>query len=325
MKSTTDILNVCVTGAAGMISYSFVPLLANGDVFGANKKINLSLLDIAPMRHSLEAVVMELEDSSFDLLENVSISTDPEEAFKDCDVVVFIGGMPRKAGMERKDLLSINGKIFAEQGQALNKSAKKSVKCLVVANPANTNCLILHSNAPTIPKENFSCLTRLDHNRAKSLVARRLNVNCSNVKDVVIWGNHSSTLYPDVSQCKVNDMQLDVDEYYHNEFITKVQKRGAEIISKKGTSSVFSTAIAIKDHLRDWFFGSEEIASMGLVSKGEYNVPEGIVFSYPVVCKPEFNHHVLMRDVDDFSKNKISLTIKELLEEYEEAKDYLNK
>jgi malate dehydrogenase len=328
----TTTLNVCVTGAAGNIANSFIPLLANGLVFGPNTKIKLSLLDISNASLTLEGVILELEDCVFPLLVSAFATTDPELAFKDCDVVVFIGGFPRREGMERKDLLQINGEIFKTQGLALEKSAKKTVRCLVVANPANTNCYILHTNAPSIPKENFSCLTRLDHNRALGFVARKLNAkSASDVKSVIIWGNHSSKLYPQVAHCQVNDSKIidrinnekELNMYFKNEFISKVQKRGAEIIFVKGTSSILSAANAIKDHLRDWYLGTSnenEYVSMGVVSKGEYNIPEGLVFSFPVICKKGFDHKVVSDlNLDKFDLEMIGNSTKELLEEKNDA------
>jgi len=323
-------LKICVTGAAGQIAYSFIPILANGDVFGPDVKLNLSLLDIPPTLNVLESLHMELEDCAFPLLVKLTYHTDPEEAFTDCDVVIFLGGFPRKAGMERKDLLSINAKIFQEQGRALDKFAKKTVKCLVVANPANTNCLILHSNAPNIPKSSFSALSRLDLNRAKAQLANYSGNRISDVKNVIIWGNHSSTMYPDVNHGIIKNQSIREsiknEEYLNSEFIKKVQNRGAEIISKKKTSSVFSAAHAVKNHLKDWFFGtpSVEYVSMGLVSKGEYGIPEGIVFSFPVVCKSYFEHEVVENlTIDDFSKSKIEITLEELLSEREDAKEFI--
>lgn len=330
-NKTIDILNICVTGAAGQIAYSFIPILASGDVFGPNTKVNLSLLDIPPTLQILESLNMELEDCAFPLLQKISYHTDPQKAFVDCDVVIFLGGFPRKAGMERKDLLSINAKIFQEQGRALDIFAKKTVKCLVVANPANTNCLILHKNAPSIPKNNFSALSRLDLNRAKAQIANYSgNIGISDVKNIIIWGNHSSTMYPDVNHGTIKNTPIREaiadDNYLNNEFIKKVQNRGAEIISKKKTSSVFSAAHAVKDHMKDWYNGKQGdgYMSMGVVSKGEYGVPEGIVFSYPVVFKGRFEYEVVDNlSLDDFSKSKIKHTLDELLSEMEDAKEFI--
>ena len=325
----TNSLKICVTGAAGQIAYSLIPLLANGDIFG-QRKLNLSLLDIPSTINSLETIQMELEDCAFPLVESITFHSNPDTAFTDCDIVIFIGGFPRKAGMERKDLLAINGKIFQEQGRALDKFAKKTVKCLVVANPANTNCLILHSNAPSIPKDNFSALSRLDQNRAVSLLANISKATVADIKNILIWGNHSSTMYPDVNHGSIGNKSvrdlIQNETYLNDEFIRKVQNRGAEIIQKKKSSSVFSAAHAAKDHLKDWYCGTKsgEFVSMGVVSAGEYNIPKGIVFSFPVQCESGFGYKVIENlKFDEFSKLKIEQSLEELVSEKEDAKDFI--
>jgi malate dehydrogenase len=237
---------------------------------------------------------------------------------------VFIGGFPRKQGMERKELLAINGKIFKAQGTALNSVAKPTAKILVVANPANTNCLILQSCCPNIPKENFSCLTRLDHNRALSQLAIRSGVHVSKVKNAIIWGNHSSTQYPDVNHGTIDGKPIREvikdDVYLNEDFISRVQKRGAEIIAARKGSSVFSAANAVKDHLRDWYLGSNDWVSMGIISTGAYDVSKDLCFSFPIRCKGHWQYEVVEGlALDQFSKTKISETEKELKEEKEEA------
>eukprot|EP00826_Nyctotherus_ovalis_P008945 TRINITY_DN12330_c0_g1_i11.p1 TRINITY_DN12330_c0_g1~~TRINITY_DN12330_c0_g1_i11.p1 ORF type:complete len:240 (-),score=87.15 TRINITY_DN12330_c0_g1_i11:48-767(-) len=221
-------LVVCVTGAAGQIGYSLVPLVASGDVFGPDQPIELRMLDIEFMLESLKGLAMELEDCAYPLLTSVKYGTDPKELFKDLDVGLFVGGFPRKQGMERKDLISKNCNIFKEQGTALNEVAKATTKCLVVANPANTNCLILSNYASKIPKENFSCLTRLDHNRAIAQLAAKAKVDISKVKNPIIWGNHSSTQYPDVNSATINGKPakevINDEKYLHGEFMSTVQK-----------------------------------------------------------------------------------------------------
>jgi len=324
-EKASKTLRVCVTGAAGQIGYSFIPLLCNGAVFGTNTKIQLRLLDVPSAIKTLEGVVLELQDCAYPLVEEIKFGDNPREMFVGCDVVVFIGGFPRKQGMERKELLTINGGIFHDQGKALDEVAKKTVKCLVVANPANTNCLILQKHAPSIPKENFTCLTRLDQNRAVAQIALKTDAAVTDVKNVIIWGNHSATQYPDVNHAKVRNESvrniINDDVYLNLDFISKVQKRGAEIIQVRGGSSVFSAANAIKDHLRDWYFGTKEgsFVSMGVVSDGSYGVPEGLVFSYPVTCE-DFSYKIVQGlSLDPFSTEKIRITTQELVEERNEA------
>lgn len=321
----TKTLRVCVTGAAGQIGYSFIPMLCNGSVFGPDVKIQLRLLDIPNAIKVLEGVFLELQDCAYPLVDDIKFGDNPRDMFLGCDLVVFVGGFPRKQGMERKELLKINGSIFNDQGKALNEVAKKTVKCLVVANPANTNCLILQRHAPTIPKENFSCLTRLDQNRAVAQIALKSNVHTTDVNNVIIWGNHSATQYPDVNHATVQGKPVrnivNDDAYLNIDFISKVQKRGAEIINVRGASSVFSAANAVKDHLRDWYHGTKPgtYVSMGVVSDGSYGVPEGLVFSYPV--KTENFTYTIVKDLplDPFSQEKIRLTIQELVEERNET------
>ncbi|KAM4771652.1 malate dehydrogenase, cytoplasmic [Rhinophrynus dorsalis] len=330
-----EAIKVLVTGAAGQIAYSLLYSIANGNVFGKDQEIVLVLLDITPMMTVLGGVVMEMEDCALPLLKEV-IATDSEEvAFKDLDFAVLVGSMPRRDGMERKDLLKANVKIFKSQGAALDKFAKKSVKVIVVGNPANTNCLTAMKSAPSIPKENFSCLTRLDHNRAKAQIAERLKVSSGDVKNVIIWGNHSSTQYPDASHASVNLQGKEVgvfeavkdDCWLKGEFISTVQQRGAAVIKARKLSSAMSAAKAICDHIRDIWFGTPEgeFVSMGVISDGNpYGVANDLMYSFPVTIKDKKWKIVEGLKINDFSREKMDLTAKELLEEKETAFEFLS-
>lgn len=277
----------------------------------------------------LQGVVMEIEDTSLPLVKGVVPTDNEEVAFKDVDVALFVGAMPRKEGMERKDLLNANVKIFKAQGTALDKYAKKTVKCVVVGNPANTNCYILAHYAPSIPRENFSCLTRLDHNRAKAQIANRLKVSPDGVKNVIIWGNHSSTQFPDVRSATVNVNGKDTpvfeaindDNWLKNDFVSTVQKRGAAVIAARKLSSAMSAAKAICDHTRDWWLGTKdnEYVSMGVISDGSYGVEKGLVFSYPVQIKG--GKYTIVQDLkfDDWAQGLLDKTQKELVEEKNDA------
>ncbi|XP_069624798.1 malate dehydrogenase, cytoplasmic [Ranitomeya imitator] len=330
-----EAIRVLVTGAAGQIAYSLLYGIAKGDVFGKDQPLVLILLDITPMMGVLDGVVMELQDCALPLLKEV-IATDKEEvAFKDLDVAILVGSMPRREGMERKDLLKANVKIFKSQGAALDKYAKKTVKVIVVGNPANTNCLTALKSAPSIPKENFSCLTRLDHNRAKAQIAIRLNVTSDEVKNVIIWGNHSSTQYPDVSHAVVKLQGKDVcaseavkdDSWLKGSFISTVQQRGAAVIAARKLSSAMSAAKAICDHVRDIWFGTPEgeFVSMGVISDGNaYGVPNELLYSFPVVIKDKSWKIVQGLKIDDFSREKMDATAKELQEEKDTAFEFLS-
>lgn len=321
-------LRVLVTGAAGQIAYSLVYPIANGDVFGRSQPVILHLLDIPneQMMTALNGVVMELEDCSLPLLHGV-VATDQESvAFKDIDVAILVGAMPRRDGMERKDLLAANVKIFKSQGIALDQFAKKSVRVLVVGNPANTNCYVAAKFAPTIPPANFSCLTRLDHNRALIQVALKLNITADHVKNTIIWGNHSSTQFPDLRHAHVhldNDQVKPAyeainDEYWiKNKFIPIVQKRGAAIIKDRKQPSAMSTAKAICDHLKDWWLGTndDEWVSMGVVSDGSYGIKEGLVYSFPVHIKNMQWSIVKDLTIDDWENGLMQATMIELDDE----------
>ncbi|KXJ25786.1 malate dehydrogenase, cytoplasmic [Exaiptasia diaphana] len=327
-------LHVCITGAAGQIAYSLLYSVAKGDVFGQSKPIALYLLDIPPMMNALNGVVMELDDCALPLLQKVVATSDPRQAFDNIDVAILVGAMPRKEGMERKDLLKANAKIFVEQGKVLDQVAKKTVKVLVVGNPANTNCYITHKMAASIPAKNFSCLTRLDQNRATSQIAARLGKRVDDVSNIIIWGNHSSTQYPDVNHgtvavdggsVPIRDALKD-DDYLNGDFIKTVQKRGAAIISARKLSSAMSAAKAICDHMRDWYFGTSENnwVSMGVVSDGSYGIPEGIVYSFPVKIDSNGEWSIVQGlSVSDFSREKMDATAKELLQEKDAVSDCL--
>lgn len=329
--SSVEPIRVLVTGAAGQIAYSLLYSIANGDVFGKQQTVALHLLDITPMMTALGGVKLELEDCSLPLLVGV-VATDQEAvAFKDIDVAILAGSMPRREGMERKDLLAANVKIFKSQGKALDTYAKKSVKVLVVGNPANTNCLIASKNAPSLPKENFSCLTRLDHNRAKGQIALKLNITSDNVKNVTIWGNHSSTQFPDIRHAKVvlanNETKsalaaIQDDNWVKNEFIPLVQTRGAAVLAARKLSSAMSAAKAICDHVRSWWFGTgkEEWVSMGVVSDGSYGIEEGLVYSFPVLVDGNKKWTIVQGlEIDDWARGLMDKTANELIQERDDA------
>jgi len=315
-------LRVVITGAAGQIAYSLIYQVASGYVFGMNQPLVLHLLDIAPMMGVLGGVVMEIQDCAFPLVTDVVATDDPNVGFKDIDAAFLVGAMPRKEGMERKDLLAANVKIFKVQGEALDKHAKKSVKVLVVGNPANTNALICSHYAPSIPKENFSAMTRLDQNRAAGQLSLKIGEPITYIKKVTIWGNHSSTQFPDASQATVNGQPLSVDaSWLQNEFIPTVQKRGAAVIAARKLSSAMSAAKAASDHMKSWFSSTpaDDWVSMGVFSDGSYGTPEGVMFSFPITIKDGKWSIVQGLQMSDFAKEKLALTGKELCEEREEA------
>ncbi|KAF4128630.1 lactate/malate dehydrogenase alpha/beta C-terminal domain-containing protein [Phytophthora infestans] len=290
-------LKIVVSGAAGQIAYSLLPLICIGHVFGPNQRVELRLLDIEPAQEALEGVKMELQDCAFNLVDAIIPTADLETAFKDADVAILVGGFPRKQGMQRKDLIEKNVAIFKAQGAAIDQFASRDVKVLVVANPANTNCLIAMENAPSIPRRNFSALTRLDHERLRSFLVEKVNetqstkVTSKDVNKVVIWGNHSSTQVPDVTNAEVKGQPLDKivsdKDWAEKKLVKDVQERGAAIIKARKLSSAMSAAAAIGAHLRDWFNGSKdgELVSMAICSDGnKYGVPEGLIYSFPVKC-----------------------------------------
>jgi len=322
-------IKVVITGAAGQIAYSLLYQIGKGDVFGQDQPVIMHLLDIPVMMGVLEGVVMEMMDCALPLVQGIVPTADPAVAFADVEAVFLVGAMPRKEGMERKDLLAANVKIFKVQGQALDKHAKKTVKVLVVGNPANTNSLICAKYAPSIPKENFTAMTRLDQNRAQAQIAARLGVGVAAVRNVTIWGNHSSTQYPDArhalvtkgsEEIKVTDALPD-KAWLQDQFITTVQKRGAAVIAARKMSSAMSAAKAAGDHMRDWWLGTADgtSVSMGVISDGSYGAPADVIFSYPVSIKDKQWTIVKGLAIDDFSKGKIEQTGQELVEERQEA------
>ncbi|KAG2727923.1 hypothetical protein I3760_01G181600 [Carya illinoinensis] len=318
-------VRVLVTGAAGQIGYALVPMIARGVMLGADQPVILHMLDIPPAAEALNGVKMELVDAAFPLLKGVVATTDVVEACTGVNIAIMVGGFPRKEGMERKDVMSKNVSIYKSQASALEKHAAANCKVLVVANPANTNALILKEFAPSIPQKNITCLTRLDHNRALGQVSERLNVQVSDVKNVIIWGNHSSTQYPDVSHATVKTPSgekpvpalIADDAWLKGEFITTVQQRGAAIIKARKLSSALSAASSACDHIRDWVLGTPEgtWVSMGVYSDGSYNVPAGLIYSFPVTCCNGEWTIVQGLSIDDFSRKKLDLTAEELTEE----------
>lgn len=323
-------LRVLITGAAGQIAYSLLFSVAKGDVFGHDQRISLVLLDIEAMMGVLNGVVMELRDCALPLLAEIIPTADVNAAFKDVDMAILVGAMPRREGMERKDLLKANVKIFKQQGEALDKNAKKTCKVVVVGNPANTNAYICKHYAPSIPPENFSCLTRLDQNRACSQIADRVGVSSLDVRNVIIWGNHSSTQFPDVAHAsvKIAGSTLSVpdavkdDAWLKNDFISTVQKRGAAVIAARKLSSAMSAAKAVCDHLHDWWFGTREgeWVSMGVASDGSYGIEKGLIYSFPVAINKDHSYTIVKNlTIHDFAREKMDLTEKELKDEKNDA------
>jgi malate dehydrogenase len=313
-----------ITGAAGQIGYSLIPLVASGQVLGPDQPIILHLLDIPPCQKALDGIVMEVEDCAFPLLHGLVATTNVEAAFKGVQYAILVGGFPRKDGMSRRDLLDRNSPIFITQGKALSDYSDPNVKVLVVANPANTNCLIALKNASRIPKENFSCLTRLDQNRATGQVAKKLGLQPAAVKNAAIWGNHSSTMFPDLSQSTVNDGKSETktlnkldSSYVTTEFTKLIQERGAAVIAARGASSAMSAAFAAAQHMKDWILGTapDQVVSMGVYSDGSYGIAKDIIFSFPCTCKN--GNWTIVQDVpiDDYARTMLKKTEAELLGE----------
>jgi malate dehydrogenase len=326
-------LRVAVTGAAGQIGYSLLFRIAAGDMLGADQPVILQLLEIADEKaqKALKGVMMELDDCAFPLLDGMLATADPMVAFKDVDIALLVGARPRGPGMERKDLLEANGKIFAPQGQALDRVAKRSVKVLVVGNPANTNCLIAMKNAPSLKPQQFTGMMRLDHNRASSQLALKLGRPVSSVRKITVWGNHSATQYPDVFQAEVDGRKawpmINDQAWLENSFIPTVQKRGAAIIDARGLSSAASAANAAIDHVGDWVRGTPagDWVTMGLASDGSYDIPEGVVYGYPVSIRGGEYQIVKGIEVSEFSRKRMDATLKELHEERDGVKHLLGK
>ena len=314
-------VRVAVTGAAGNISYAMLFRIASGEMLGKDQPVILQLLEIAPALDALKGVVMELEDCAFPLLAGIVQTDDATVAFKDVDYALLVGSRPRGPGMERKDLLEANAAIFSAQGKALNDVASRDVKVLVVGNPANTNALIAQRNAPDLDPRNFTAMTRLDHNRAMAQLAGKTDSTVNDVKKMIIWGNHSSTQYPDLTACTVNGkpaLDLVDREWYEGTYIPEVQQRGAAIIKARGASSAASAANAAIAHVRTWALGSDENdwVSMGVYSNGEYGIAEGLIYSFPCTCTNGDWSIVDGVDVSsDFSKEKMAATEQELSEE----------
>jgi malate dehydrogenase len=313
-------VRVAVTGAAGQIGYSLLFRIAAGEMLGTDQPVILQLLEITPAMKVLEGVVMEIDDCAFPLVAGYELADDANKAFKDADYALLVGAKPRGPGMERSDLLAANGGIFKVQGKALNDNAGRDVKIVVVGNPANTNAHTAMVSAPDLNPRNFTALTRLDHNRALALLAQQTGSEVSEVKKMTIWGNHSTTQYPDISNTTIDGKAAGdlVDrKWYEDEFIPRVAKRGAEIIAARGASSAASAANGAIDHIHDWVLGTadRDWTSMAVPSDGSYGIPEGLMYSFPVTCKNGAYQIVQGLEIDDFSRAKMDATQKELEEE----------
>jgi malate dehydrogenase len=321
-------VRVAITGAAGNIGYAMAFRIAAGDMLGPDQPVILHLLEIPPAMPALQGVVMELNDCAFPLLADIVTSEDVNVAFKEINYAMLVGARPRGPGMERKDLLTANGAIFGPQGKALNEHAARDVRVLVVGNPANTNSLIAASNAPNLDRRQFTAMTRLDHNRALSQLAEKTGTHVNDIKKMIIWGNHSATQYPDISKCTVKGQAaagLVEQEWYRSEFIPTVQQRGAAVIKARGASSAASAASAAIDHMRSWALGTEDgdWVSMAIPADGSYGVAEGVLYSFPCVCKNGQYEIVQGLDLDAFSQEKMKATEQELREERASIEDLL--
>jgi len=324
-------MRVAVTGAAGQIGYSLLFRIANGEMLGRDQPIILQLLEIPDEKaqKALKGVMMELDDCAYPLLQGMVPTADPTVAFKDADVALLVGARPRGPGMERKDLLDANGKIFAPQGRALGAVASRDVKVLVVGNPANTNCLIAMKNAPDLKPSNFSAMMRLDHNRALSQAAQKVGKPVASVRKMTIWGNHSATQYPDIFQAEIDGRKIwpliNDQTWLEKTFIPTIQKRGAAIIEARGLSSAASAANAAIDHIRDWVFGTRDgdWVSMGIPADGSYGVAEGVLYGYPCVCRNGGYEIVKGIAISDFSRASMQATLKELHEERDSIRHLL--
>jgi len=313
-------VRVTVTGAAGQIGYALLFRIASGEMLGKDQPVILQLLEITPALGALKGVIMEIEDCAFPLVAGIVPTDDPNVAFKDTDYALLVGSRPRTKGMERKDLIEANAAIFSVQGKALNDHASRSVRILVVGNPANTNCLIAQRNAPDLDPRNFTAMTRLDHNRAIAQLAARTGKHTTDVKNVCIWGNHSATQYPDLHAATVAGtpaLGLVDQEWYVKTYIPAVQQRGAAVIEARGSSSAASAANAAIAHVRDWALGTPagDAVSMGVYSDGSYGIESGLIYSYPVTCSGGDWKIVQGREINAFGREKMSATEKELREE----------
>jgi malate dehydrogenase len=326
-KSTTP-ARVAITGAAGQIGYQLAFRIASGQLFGRDQPIILQLLEITPALPALNGVAMELDDCAFDTLRGIVVTDRPEVAFRDINYALLVGARPRGPGMERKDLLLENAKIFSAQGKALNAVADRRAKILIVGNPANTNALIARENAKDLDPRNFTAMTRLDHNRAKAQLAGKAQVHVSDVNGVIIWGNHSATQFPDLAHATIAGkpaLSRVPQNWYRDEFIPTVQQRGAAIIKARGASSAASAASAAIDHVHDWALGTpgDDWVSMGVASDGSYGIPAGVVYSYPVRCARGEYQIVQGLEIDDFARGKLAATDAELREERAGVSDLL--
>jgi malate dehydrogenase len=311
-------MKVTVTGAAGQIGYALLFRVASGQLLGPDQKIDLRLLEIPDAVKAAEGTALELQDCAFPLLASTEIFDDPRKAFDDVEVALLVGARPRTKGMERSDLLEANGAIFTEQGKALNEGASSEVRVLVVGNPANTNCLIAMNNAPDVPRERFTAMTRLDENRAVAQLAEKVGAPVEEIQDLAVWGNHSPTMFPDLFNAKVNgERAVDKVEmgWYADEYIPRVGKRGAEIIDARGASSAASAANAAIDHVRDWVHGSDGLRSMAIPSDGSYDVEEGLVSSFPVRLDGGSYEIAQGLEIEDFARERIDRSVAELVEE----------
>ena len=321
-------VTVTVTGAAGQIGYALLFRIASGAMLGDDQPVRLNLLDITPALDALEGVRMELDDCAFPLLAGITCSDDPNVAFADTDYALLVGARPRGPGMERKDLLEANAAIFSAQGQAMNAVASRNIKVLVVGNPANTNALIAMHNAPDIAGTQFTAMTRLDHNRAITQIAQKTGTRTTDVTHMTIWGNHSATQYPDLYNTRIDGksaIDLVDQTWFEDTFIPTVQQRGAAIIKARGASSAASAANAAIDHMRTWALGTAENdwTSMGVLSTGAYGVPEGLIYSFPCVCKDGFYHVVEGVEINEFSRVRMEATAQELSEERDAVRHLL--
>jgi len=320
-------VRVAVTGAAGQIGYSLVFRIASGQLLGPDQPVILQLLEIPPAMGALEGVAMEIDDCAFPLIDSMVLSDDPNTAFDGAGVALLVGSRPRTKGMERKDLLEANGAIFTVQGRALNDHADGDLRVLVVGNPANTNALIAMHNAPDVPNERFTAMTRLDHNRALTQVAQKLGVPVADVRKMTIWGNHSATQYPDLFRCEVGGRSaaaaIDDQAWLEGDFIPTVQQRGAAIIEARGASSAASAANAAIDHVHDWVLGTPDgdWVSMAVPSDGSYGVPEGLMSSFPMTCADGEWSIVQGLEIDDFSRARIDASVAELAEERDTVRE----
>ncbi len=330
MSLSKSPMRVAVTGAAGQIGYSLLFRIANGDLLGKDQPVILQLLEIPDEKaqKALKGVMMELDDCAFPLLAGMTAHSDPMTAFKDIDIGLLVGARPRGPGMERKDLLSANAQIFTAQGRALNAVAKKTVKVLVVGNPANTNAYIAMKSAPDLPKKNFTAMLRLDHNRALSQLAAKSGKPVGEIEKLVVWGNHSPTMYPDYRFATIGGQSVKAlindDAWNKDVFLPTVGKRGAAIIDARGLSSAASAANAAIDHVRDWVLGSNgKWVTMGIASDGSYDIPEEIIYGYPVICTNGEYQMVKGLEIDAFSRERMTHTLNELLEERDGVKHLL--